>query len=114
MSNNRAEISRNLRELEIEYENLDRFFYSNFKIYSENFTSYIKAKPYASFEYSRKIDFVKEKISYLWRLCNEHTGSWFDSDNKKEQDRKNIEHLVKIEQDINKLISLYRSYKIVE
>lgn len=59
MSNNRSEISRRLTELKLEYESLDRFFYSNFKIYSENFTSYIKAKPYACCEYSRRIDLVK-------------------------------------------------------
>ena len=60
MSNNRSEISRRLTELKLEYESLDRFFYSNFKIYSENFTSYIKAKPYACCEYSRRIDLVKK------------------------------------------------------
>ena len=114
MSNNRAEISRKLRELEIEYENLDRFFYSNFKIYSENFTFYIKAKPYASFEYSKRIAFVEDKISDLWRLCGEHTGGWFDTDAKKELDRRNVDVLLQIEQDIKKLISLYKSYKIVE
>ena len=43
MSNNRAEIARKLAELKLEYESLDRFFYTNFKITHDNFTSYIKA-----------------------------------------------------------------------
>lgn len=114
MSNNRAEISRKLVELKQEYENLDRFFYSNFKIHSENFTSYIKAKPYACYEYSKRIDSVKEKISILWRLCNNHTGGWFDNYEKEELDKRNQEVLSNIEQDVNKLISLYKSYEIKE
>lgn len=114
MSNNRGEISRKLLELKLEYESLDRFFYSNFKIYSENFTSYIKAKPYACCEYSRRIDSVKGKISMLWRLCNSHTGGWFDDDTKRDLDQRNRDTLFQIEQDVNKLISLYKSYEIKE
>lgn len=114
MSNNRSEISRKLIELKLEYESLDRFFYSNFKIMSENFTPYIKAKPYACCEYSRRIDSLKENISKLWRLCNTHTGGWFDNDEKKEYDKRNREVLFQIEQDVNKFISLYKSYDIKE
>lgn len=114
MSNNRSEISRRLTELKLEYESLDRFFYSNFKIYSENFTSYIKAKPYACCEYSRRIDLVKKHISDIWRLCNNHTGGWFDTEEKRELDQRHRNRLLQIEQDVNKLISLYKSYDIKE
>ena len=114
MRNNRAEISRKLIELKLEYESLDRFFYSNFKIYSENFTSYVKAKPYACCEYSRRIDSIKANISRLWRLCNSHTGGWFDNDEKRDLDQRNRDVLLQIEQDVNKLISLYKSYEIKE
>lgn len=114
MSNNRSEISRKIVELKLEYENLDRFFYSNFKIHSEGFTSYMKAKPYACCEYSRRIDTIKTNISKLWRLCNTHTGGWFDNVEKEELDKRNRYILSQIEQDVNKLISLYKSYDIRE
>ncbi len=114
MSNNRSEISRRLTELKLEYENLDRFFYSNFKICAENFTSYIKAKPYACCEYSRRVDLVKRHISELWRLCNNHTGGWLDTEEKREKDRGHISILLQIEQDVNKLISLYKAYEVKE
>lgn len=114
MSNNRTEISHKLAELKLEYESLDRFFYSNFKICSENHTSYVKAKPYACCEYSRRIDSIKGNISRLWRLCNSHTGGWFDNYAKQEIDQRNRDILAQIEQDVNKLISLYKSYEIRE
>ena len=114
MSNNRAEISCKIVELKLEYENLDRFFYSNFKIHSGNFTSYIKAKPYACCEYSRRIDTIKNNISRLWGLFNTHTGGWFDNYAKEEIDQRNRNILVQIEQNVNKLISLYKSYEIRE
>lgn len=114
MSNNRTEILRGLDELKIEYESLDRFFYSNFKIESDSFKPYIKAKPYACCEYSRRIDSVKGNISKLWKLCNTHTGGWFDNYEKKELDKRNRYILLQIEQDVNKLISLYKSYDIKE
>ena len=97
MSNNRTEILRGLDELKIEYESLDRFFYSNFKIESDSFKPYIKAKPYACCEYSIRID-----------------SGWFDNYEKKELDKRNRYILLQIEQDVNKLISLYKSYDIKE
>ena len=112
MSNNRAEISRKLIELKLEYESLDRFFYSNFKIHCDQLNPYIKAKPYSCCEYSRRIDSVKGKISMLWRLCNSHTGGWLDNEEKRSLDQTNREVLLQIEQDVNKLISLYKSYEI--
>lgn len=114
MGNNRTEISRKITELKLEYESLDRFFYSNFKIQSENFTSYIKARSYACCEYSRRIDSIKRNISILWKLCNSHTGGWFDNYAKQEIDQRNRDVLTQIEQDVNKLISLYKSYDIRE
>lgn len=114
MSNNRTEISRKLTELKLEYENLDRFFYSNFKICNENRTSYIKAKPYACCEYSRRIDLVKRHISDIWKLCYNHTGGWFDTEYKRELDQRHRNMLLQIEQDVNKLISLYKTYDIKE
>lgn len=114
MSNNRTEISRKLTELQQAYESLDRFFYSNFKIQSENSKSFLKAKPHACWDYSRRIDSVKEKISNLRKLCNNHTGGWFDSREKKELDKINIETLSQIEKDVNKLIAFYKSYDVKE
>ena len=106
MSNNRAEISRKLIELKLEYESLDRFFYSNFKICTENFTPYIKAKPYACCEYTRRIDSIKGNISRLWQLCNSHTGGWFDNYAKQEIDQKNKNILTQIEQDVKNILVL--------
>ena len=114
MSNNRSEISRKLIELKLEYESLDRFFYTNFKICSDNYISYIKAKPYTCCEYSRRIDSIKENISHLWHLCNTHTGGWFDNYEKEEIDKRHIAILTHIESDTNKLIALYRSYEVRE
>ena len=114
MSNNRAEIARKLAELKLEYESLDRFFYTNFKITHDNFTSYIKAKPYTCCEYSRRIDAIKRNISKIWILCNTHTGGWFDNYEKEKQDKRHIAILLQIESDTNKLISLYKSYEIKE
>lgn len=114
MSNNRSEISYKLMELKQEYENLDRFFYSNFKIQSVGLSSYIKAKPYACCEYSRRIDSIKMNISNLWNLCYNHTGGWFDTPEKQELDQRHRDILSQIEQDVNKLISLYKSYDIRE
>ena len=50
----------------------------------------------------------------LWRLCNSHTGGWFDDDTKRDLDQRNRDTLFQIEQDVNKLISLYKSYEIKE
>lgn len=115
MSNNRSEIARKLTELEREYDNLDRFFYTNFTIVSESFNqSYLKAKPNSCYEFSKRLDQIKNHISKIWRLCETHTGGWFDDDEKRAIDKKHINKLYEIEQSVNKLMSLYSSYDIRE
>lgn len=115
MSNNRSEIARKLIDLEHEYDNIDRFFYTNFKIYSEGISrSYIKAKPNSCYEFSRRLDLIKTHITQLWKLCENHTGGWFDDDEKRAMDKRHRTHLYEIEQNTNKLMSLYKSYDVRE
>ncbi len=115
MSNNRSEIARKLSELNEEYDSLDRFFYTNFKIHSIGTNKpFLKAKPNSCYEFSRRLDRIKNHISRLWRLCDSHTGGWFDNDEKRELDKRHRSKLYEIEQCVNKLMSLYSSYDVSE
>lgn len=114
MSNNRDTINKKLITLKDEYDDLDRFFFSNFKIVTENRNSFLKAKPYSVVEYTRRIDLIKRHIAELWRLCNTHTGGWFDNDEKRELDKRNRHNVYEIEQKVNKLMALYMHYEVIE
>lgn len=61
-----------------------------------------------------ELTWSKKHISDIWRLCNYHTGGWFDTEDKRELDQRHRNILLQIEQDVNKLISLYKSYDIKE
>ena len=115
MSNNRSEITRKLSELKEEYESLDRYFYTNFKIHTVGINhSFLKAKPNSCYEFSRRLDRIKTHISQLWRLCESHTGGWFDNEEKLKLDKGNRTTLYELEQSVNKLMSLYSSYDVHE
>lgn len=114
MSNNREKIINKLIALKDEYDNLDRFFFSNFTVVTENRKSFLKAKPYAVRDYTHRIDLIKMHLSELWRLCNSHTGGWLDNDSKRELDKKNRQQVYEIEQKVNQLMSLYMHYEVVE
>lgn len=110
MSNNRSEISRKLIDLQHEYDSFDRYFYTNFKICTELFHTYLRAPSYACTEFSRRMDEIKNHISDLWKLCNNHTGGWFDNDDKRQLDKLNRSKLYEIEQNVNRIISIFMSY----
>ena len=60
--------------MQIAYDSLDRFFYSNFKIENAKNGNYLYAKPNATIGFSNRLDNVKGQITKLWNLIESHSG----------------------------------------
>lgn len=112
MSNNRREISKKILELKIAYNNLDTFYYSNFKITNNNNEYFLQAKPNSEYGFHYRLDKVNELITKIWFLVNQHNGGWFDTESDKLTDKENVQILLDFEKKVQKLILLYKSYKV--
>ena len=112
MSNNRREISKKILELKIAYNNLDTFYYSNFKIVNNNNEYFLQAKPNSEYGFHYRLDKVNELITKIWFLVNQHNGGWFDTESDKLTDKKNIQISLDFEKKVQKLLLLYKSYKV--
>ncbi|MFR4244841.1 hypothetical protein [Phocaeicola coprophilus] len=112
MSNNRREISKKILELKIAYNNLDTFYYSNFKIVNSNNEYFLQAKPNSEYGFHYRLDKVNELITKIWFLVNQHNGGWFDTESDKLTDKENIQILLDFEKKVQKLLILYKGYKV--
>lgn len=108
MSNNRREISKKILELKIAYNNLDTFYYSNFKIVNSNNEYFLQAKPNSEYGFHYRLDKVNELITKIWFLVNQHNGGWFDTESDKLTDKENIQILLDFEKKVQKLLILYK------
>ena len=111
--NNRNKIAALLMELEKSYEDLDKFFYSNFKFDSLNRLSYIEAKKESIHLLFVRAMEVKKTIKLLEALIQEHTGGWFDSEEKRNLDIYLRNKVFDIKDDFEKLYSLFNSFFIM-